>query len=134
MNRRLTHTRLNLNHDPRRRSPHSEVAERSEAAPDMLVLIRPILSQALTGTRTTIPGFTPYRLRAQSNGAYLDFAVLVVDGPIISGTVSGDLLEVQLKPGLIDHPAAKEWLVDFERCVAWAWIDMTERRGARCEN
>ena len=125
MNRQLTHTTLNP--DSRRRSPHSEVVERSEIFDGMIGLIRPLLKDALFGKRPTIPGFAPYRLRAQSNGAYLDFAVLAVDGPVVSGTINGDLLEVRIEAGLKDHPAAKEWLVDFERCVAYAWIDMNTR-------
>ena len=125
MKRPLNHTRLNP--DSRRRSPHSEVVERSDVSDVMIGLIRPLLRDTLFGKRPTIPGFAPYLLRAQSNGAYLDFAVLAVDGPVVSGTVSGDLLEVQLEPGLLDHPDAKEWLVDFERCVAWAWIDRNNR-------
>ena len=125
MNRHLNHTRMNPDHPIRSR--RNEVAERSEAPADMIVLLRPLLKDALFGKRPTIPGFAPYRLRAQTNGAYLDFAVLAADGPVVSGTVSGDLLEVQIEAGLEDHPDAKEWLVDFERCVALAWIDMNNR-------
>jgi len=29
---------------------------------------------------------------------------------------------VSLQPGLLLHPTASDWLGDFERCVAWAWI------------
>ncbi len=29
---------------------------------------------------------------------------------------------VSLQPGLLLHHTASEWLGDFERCVAWAWI------------
>ena len=125
MNRPLTHTTSNPDHP--HRSPRSEVIERSEAAADMIDLVRPFLKDALAGKRPTLPGFAPYRIRAQSNGAYLDFAVLAVDGPVVSGTVNGDLLEVQIEDGLENHPDAKKWLVDFERCVAWAWIDMNNR-------
>ena len=125
MNRRLTHTTLNP--DPRRRSPRSEVAERSKISAGMIDLVRPLLKDALSGKRPPIPGFAPYRLRAQSNGSYLDFAVLTVDGPVVSGTVNGDLLQVQIEAGLENHPGAKEWLADFQRCVAWAWIDRNTR-------
>ena len=55
-----------------------------------------------------------------------DFAVLALDGPVVSGAVNGDMLEVQLEAGLEDHTDAKEWLVEFEPCVAWAWIDLNK--------
>jgi hypothetical protein len=29
---------------------------------------------------------------------------------------------VRVEPGLLEHPAAAEWLGDFERCLAWAWV------------
>lgn len=32
-------------------------------------------------------------------------------------------LAVVLHPSLIAFPDASHWLGDFERCVAWAWID-----------
>ena len=131
MNRGLTHTRLNLNHELLLRSPHSDMVERNEVSDGMIDQIQPILREALSGKRPTIPGFAPYRLRAQSNGAYLDFAVLAADGPVVSGTVSGDLLEVQIEIGWLDHPDAKRWLVDFERCVAWAWIERNNLRTRR---
>ena len=122
VNRPLNHTRLNP--DQPIRSRRNKVVERSEVSDGMIGMIQPLLKDALFGKRPTIPGFAPYRLRAQSNGAYLDFAVLAADGRVVSGTVNGDLLEVQIEAGLEDHPDAKAWLVDFERCVAWAWIDM----------
>lgn len=31
-------------------------------------------------------------------------------------------LAVALRPGLVAHSAAIEWVGDFERCVAWAWL------------
>ena len=30
---------------------------------------------------------------------------------------------VEIHPALALYPAAAEWLGDFERCVAWAWVD-----------
>ena len=122
VNRRLNHTRLDPDHPIRSR--RNKVVERNEVSDSMIDQARTLLKAALFGKRPTIPGFAPYRLRAQTNGAYLDFAVLADDGCVVSGTVNGDLLEVQIEDGLEDHPDAKEWLGDFERCVAWAWLDM----------
>lgn len=34
---------------------------------------------------------------------------------------------VRLEAGVARHPAAAEWLGDFERCLAWAWLT---RRGS----
>lgn len=32
-------------------------------------------------------------------------------------------------PALADHQDAANWLADFERCVAWAWITMRDEDG-----
>src|SRR5688572_9427578 len=31
---------------------------------------------------------------------------------------------VRILPALAHWPAAKDWLVGFERCVAWTWVEM----------
>ena len=33
----------------------------------------------------------------------------------------------RLEPGLATHIAAAEWLGDYERCLAWAWLSRVER-------
>lgn len=35
---------------------------------------------------------------------------------------------VRLEAGLDRHPAAWHWLGDYERCVAWAWIELRRSR------
>ena len=31
---------------------------------------------------------------------------------------------IVLEPALSRHPKAAKWLGDFERCLAWAWLEM----------
>lgn len=35
---------------------------------------------------------------------------------------------VRLEPGIAIHESAAHWLGDFERCLAWAWLDHIERK------
>lgn len=35
---------------------------------------------------------------------------------------------VRLEPTLVLHERAAEWLGDFERCLAWAWLEYLDRR------
>jgi hypothetical protein len=34
---------------------------------------------------------------------------------------------VRLEPGLVGRPEDRRWLSDFERCLAWAWIESSRR-------
>lgn len=34
----------------------------------------------------------------------------------------------RIEPGLMYRPDAAQWLGDFERCIAWAWLDHLETR------
>ena len=36
----------------------------------------------------------------------------------------------RLETGLAVYPGAAHWLGDMERCLAWAWLDLVERRRA----
>jgi len=33
-------------------------------------------------------------------------------------------IAVALDTGIVQHPEAAHWLGDFERCLAWAWVEM----------
>ncbi|ACB95443.1 hypothetical protein [Beijerinckia indica] len=35
---------------------------------------------------------------------------------------------IRLESGIADHPEDAQWLPDFERCLAWTWIEHTRRR------
>jgi hypothetical protein len=30
---------------------------------------------------------------------------------------------IRTEVGLADHPSDIEWLTDFERCLAWTWLE-----------
>jgi hypothetical protein len=121
---------------------HGRDSPRSEVSPDALAVCRALLR--LGTHRLPIPG--GYSVRVERNGPWLAATVLGARGaPLVSLHVVRDpvglraVLDasgcrpvapitlpaalVETLPGLALDASATEWLGDFERCLAWAWLD-----------
>ncbi|MBB4017406.1 hypothetical protein GGR16_002435 [Chelatococcus caeni] len=138
----LWHYTIDTGHS--RRSPRDEIPEH------VLRAMRVHLSRALEDGRDPVPTLAPYRLRATSHGGFLVATVEDGDGmPLATLGVAprsrgadklwrslhkasaGDIGPMPDAPWLavrIDNPdlliPAASWLADYERCIAWAWIEM----------
>ncbi|MCG8506187.1 MAG: hypothetical protein MI755_16405 [Sphingomonadales bacterium] len=144
----IQHITLNTGH--LRASPRSEVADEALAA------VAP-LAAAASGTVLPIPGPGGYTLRIDRNdGAYLAVVEDDEANPLITIAVArrnrngvglwhslhvwpGELatnaatppdapwLAARIEPDGFADPELLIWVGDFERCLAWAWL---EGRGA----
>lgn len=118
-----------------RRSPRSEVGD------EIITMLRPML----TPGSHVIPGFEAYECRTSVHGGTLTGTV--AKGPAEIATIYvctdaaglADAIEttgakptkplsapaclVDLHPALALASDASSWLGDFERCLAWAWIE-----------
>lgn len=141
----INHITLSTGHS--RRSPRTEVGN------DVIAWLRPWLDKLLGGTPLPLPepSLDHYSASAhiEQGGLvmtiYAGAAALVTmavaarsrqsaplwaymqaqHGPSGPGTPApaAPWLAVALRPGLAQHADANEWLGDFERCVAWAWME-----------
>lgn len=119
---------------------HNRVSPRSEVTAEVIAALQPLLSSG----EHAMPGPPGYRVRVTIDGSALAATVRRGDSPLVTVLVcpdatalaratraTGAIPSVPLSPPvlLIDvHPTASgdpslSWLGDFERCLAWAWIE-----------
>ena len=140
----INHLTISTGHS--RRSPRAEVGD------DTLTWLVPWLRKAVAlGTPQPLPvaALARYSLLAQvEDGALLATLYAGPDAPLVTigvaqrsrqaATLWNKMITAFGAPGLerpaepwcavalhaalLDHPGAGEWLGDFERCIAWAWI------------
>lgn len=125
-----------------RRSPRSEVSD------DVVRMLREMLDRAIRGERVDLP-IEGTCMSAAAEGdallvtAWRGRAPLVTVGVARSDTDAlrlwgllrrdGDAAPDRpppapwcaavLEPGLLLHPGDAAWLGDYERCLAWAWVE-----------
>lgn len=126
-------------------SGHARQSPRTEVADDVLELLRPLLASG----DHEIPGLPDYRLRVTASDDVFAATVfrLTRRGPaplvtmMVCGTENGlaialrstgckPAVPLSLPCALVDvhetialDTSATEWLGDFERCLAWAWLE-----------
>ena len=128
-------------------SGHLRESPRSEVGDDVIALLVPLL----VAGEHAMPHPTGYRLRVTVDGtalaatvhspagAPLVTTVVVVDeaGLAAALRVTGARPPMPLRPPaaiVTLHPTARldagslGWLGDFERCLAWAWIEATNAK------
>jgi len=140
----LNHITLSTGHN--RRSPRTEVSD------DVIAWLRPWLDKLLAnGALLPLPetSLAAYSASAHIEQGGLVMTVFTGADALVSFAVAArsrqsdplwsymtaqyggapgllapavPWLAVALRPGLTAHTAASEWLGDFERCVAWAWL------------
>jgi hypothetical protein len=119
---------------------NNRVSPRSEVGPEAIAMCAPLLR---TGEHE-IPGPPGYRVRVTVDGTALAATVSRDGAPLVTAYVcpdasalaaalraTGAIPAVALTPPalLVDvHPTASgdpalEWLGDFERCLAWAFLE-----------
>lgn len=124
---------------------------RSEVADDVVAQLAPMLVPG----EHDIPGFFPYLCNVETEGRLLVAEVRVrgLSLPICTFCVYDSIADedqafrrlgfivarapeskrtppcilVQLHDEALLHTAAMLWMGDFERCLAWAWIEHRER-------
>ena len=95
---------------------------------EVLTPLRPTFDAALSfdGKKSVpIPYYDGYSLRAWKSAAGLGFEVLSVSGALVSCLVMSDPPTLHSRPYtkvLALHPDTGEWMVEFERCLAWCWL------------
>lgn len=130
---------------------HSRRSYRNEVDDAVITLVRQQINEALSGLHVVIrPGYT--LMANTAAGALLVTVIADTNAPLCTIAIarnsrqSRDLWSmlkqpveigavatgepppppwcaVRLYPGLAEHVDALAWLGDFERCVAWGWID-----------
>ena len=73
-----------------------------------------------------VPGCPGYSFRAWEADGNLHIQVLSIDGAIFSLVVSRGSpprCRVALCAAFPLHVPVAEWMRDFERCIAWAWLE-----------
>lgn len=137
---------VTLNTGGRRRSPRSEVD------PVVARIVADNLAEALAGGVVPLPDdFGSCSLKATATGPWLLATVLHGDTPLVTIGVAprsrGDWrlwqmlhdnhrlttdpaelppppwCAVRIEAGLLRHLDATAWLGDYERLLAWAWVD-----------
>lgn len=141
----LNHITLSTGHN--RRSPRSEVSD------DVTAWLSPWLDKLLAGESVLPlpePSLAAYSAAAHIEQGGLVMTVFAGADALVMFAVAGrsrqsdplwaymtaqhnaaaglaapavPWLAVALRPGLAEHSAATEWLGDFERCVAWTWLE-----------
>ncbi len=135
VDRYLNHLTLSTGHN--RRSPRSEVAD------GVVPTVSDMIAKALAGQTEVVPGVW---MRAMASDGALHATVYAGADPLVSFAVApttrssrsawdglgqaakGEPPEapwcgVTLHPEIVRHPEHTMMLGDFERCVAWTWID-----------
>lgn len=122
---------------------HMRASPRSEVGDDAIRALAPLMR----GGRHPVPGFPDHEAKVTTHEGALMATVFRGEIPLVTFAVATDaaslasivrLLEVterltipacvvQLLPTAHLDPDAMHWLGDFERCLAWAWV---ERRRA----
>lgn len=144
----IWHVTLNTGHG--RRSPRSEVDAGA------LRLVADHLERAIEAD-SPLPGNTGCQLMATASGPWLIATVMSGDAPLVTIGVAPrsrgagrlwamlhdsriDLMTnpadvprppwcaARLEPGLAAYPDTAGWLGDYERLIAWAWLDMHKER------
>lgn len=120
---------------------HARQSPRSEVSDGILDFLAPLLA---TGEHE-MPRFSEYRVRVTIEGSTLEATVSRGDTPLVTTFVVVDqagldrvlratgcipAVALTLPAALVEtHPTlqldrdAIGWLGDFERCLAWAWIE-----------
>ncbi len=128
-------------------SGHSRQSPRSEVRDDVIAELAPLLCPgnhpmpAPAGgyrLRVTIDGSTMAATVTTGSGIPLATTIVCVDqagldaalratGMIPATEISLPCALVEIHPTLALDPDASGWLGDFERCIAWAWIEQAGR-------
>lgn len=124
---------------------HVRQSARSEVRDDVIERLAPLLQPG----DHAMPGpFGDYRLRVTVDGSTLAATVITVTGvplattivcidqagldaalratgmiPAVEITLPCALVEIH--PTLALDPGASDWLGDFEKCLAWTWLERT---------
>lgn len=128
---------------------HMEASPRSAVADDTMATLRPML----TDGDHVMPGFGGYSVATTTHGSRLRACVRGPHGATIVMDVvcaAEDLARlgrqhkrelnvplpaclVEILPAATVDPAV-HWVGDFERCLAWAWVEHVEQRDAPIED
>jgi len=132
---------------------HSRRSLRTEVSDEIILMLRPHLEGALRRGTVPLPIEGGYQLKATAAGAFLVGTILDRDDtPIVTFGVAprsrgaaklwamlhdgrptdteapqppaAPWLAVRMEFGALDFPDALDWLADYERCIAWTWIEM----------
>jgi hypothetical protein len=114
---------------------------RSEVTPEVIAQLAPLLKDG----DHQMPGPTGYRVRVRLDGPTLaatvrregggDLVSVIVctDDATTAKAAGVEMLPlttpcclVKLHLGMAHAPQAAGWLTDFQRCLAWAWIERCE--------
>lgn len=124
---------------------HNRVSPRSEVSDDVIAALRPMLR---TGEHAMPGGFDGYRVRVTIEGSVLAATVshvvpgvavplvtmlavrdaeglaraVRVTGAIPASELTAPAVLVEVHASASGNEAL-DWLGDFERCLAWAWIE-----------
>jgi hypothetical protein len=140
---------------------HERLSRRTEVMPATMPVVTELLAGALSGTKAVVPMPGPKTLlTAFASGRDLLVTVRAAGGnPLATVGVSpgpgealwrslhdGSALPIVTRPdrppsgpwcaarlelGLVSQPGAAMWLGDFERCVAWVWLEQLMPRRPR---
>lgn len=122
---------------------HNRVSPRSEVSAEAIAAVGPLLSAG----NHQMPGFGDYVVRVTIEGAVLAATVQRGRKPIATAIVCADeagfsaaLKSTGCIPAVVLTPpallvdvyataagdSALEWVGDFERCLAWAWLERAQ--------
>lgn len=129
---------------------HTTRSRRAEAADEAIATIAPHLRHALEAGADLIPTTTHYGLKATAQGAFLLATIMAGAQPLLTFGVAprsrgaaklwsmliegrdypvdagrppqAPWLAVRVEPG-VHEPDIEMWMPDYERLVAWAWIE-----------
>lgn len=97
---------------------HCRVSPRSEVDQLAIDYCKPLVVDGIH----PVPGFRGYFVRSATVGSMYEFVIRRETSPMIRGRLTGDTLTIDILDKCAIWSAA-DWLGDFERCLAWAWIE-----------
>lgn len=140
----IRHLTINTNHV--RDTPSDDVPA------DIRAILHPLIDRALTGERVPVPGFPGYTFSGGEAGRCIALTVWADAVPLVTFGIAprsrcdatlwqrlgqtaaaegvtmpavpqAPWVAVLLHAGAALYPDALDWLGDFERCCAWAWVE-----------